>query len=243
MRIAAAMVLVLAGVAQAAVPEEISVGRFSAMAPAGVPTEWMPYSFSRYPRHTDYRLVSDAGTTVLRAEADASVSALLRRLSLDPKAYPLMRWRWKVDDVLEKSDLRTRQGDDFPARIYVLFDYDTGKLSLADRAKMRIARLVYGAEVPAAALCYVWDSKAPAGTIAPNAYTDRVRMVVLRHGSRDVGRWVKEERDLAKDFRAAFGEDPPAVSGIAVASDTDNTGERAVAWFGDITFHSPPPEK
>jgi len=242
MRIAAAMVLVLAGVAQAAVPEEISVGRFSAMAPAGVPMEWIPYSFSRYPRHTDYRLVSDAGTTVLRAEADASVSALLRRLSLDPKAYPLLRWRWKVDDVLEKSDLRTRQGDDFPARIYVLFDYDTGKLSLADRAKMRIARLVYGAEVPAAALCYVWDSKAPAGTIAPNAYTDRVRMVVLRHGSRDVGRWVMEERDLAKDFRAAFGEDPPAVSGIAVASDTDNTGEHAVAWFGDITFHSAPPE-
>jgi hypothetical protein len=236
-----ALAFVLAGAVHGAVPPEIPAARFSAMTPGAPPPEWMPYAFSRHPRHTEYRLVSDAGITVLRAEADASVSALLRKVSFETAAYPLMRWRWKVDNVLEKADLRTRQGDDFPARIYVLFDYDAEKLSLADRAKIGITRLVYGAEVPAAALCYVWASRAPAGTIAPNAYTDRVRMVVVRSGSRDLGRWVMEERDLVRDFRAAFGEEPPPVKGVAVASDTDNTGEHAVAWFGDIAFHRPGP--
>lgn len=238
---AAVLALALAGAAQAAVPPEIPAARFSTTTPGAPPPEWMPYAFSRHPRHTEYRLVSDGGTTVLRAEANASVSALLRKLSFQPAAFPLMRWRWKVDNLLEKADLRTRQGDDFPARIYVLFDYDTEKLSLAERARITIARVVYGAEVPAAALCYVWAARAPAGTIAPNAYTGRVRMVVVRSGGRDLGRWVVEERDVVKDFRAAFGEDPPPVTAVAVASDTDNTGEHAVAWFGDIAFHRADP--
>lgn len=40
----------------------------------------------------------------------------------------------------------------------------------------------------------------------------------------------------ADDFRAAFGEDPGQVTGVAVATDTDNTGESATAFYGDIRF-------
>jgi hypothetical protein len=240
-RRAALALLLLPALLPALAAEPLAPGRFSALAPGGLPEGWEPFSFSRFPRHTVYRLAAGDGVTVLRAEADASVSALLRPFSADPRAYPLMRWRWKVENLLEKGDIRRREGDDFPARIYVLFDYDPERLSFADRAKILLARVIYGARVPAAALCYVWDSRAAPGTIVPNAYTDRVRMVVVRSGAADLGRWVAEERDLARDFRAAFGEDPPAISGIAIAADTDNTGERAVAWFGDITLHPGPP--
>lgn len=238
-RLAAAVLLLLTAPSPAPA-EPLTPGRFSAAAPGGLPEGWTPFSFAKYPRHTDYRLAASDGVTVLRAEADASVSALLHAFPADTRAYPVMRWRWKVDNLLVKGDILRKDGDDYPARIYVLFDYPPDRLSFADRAKILLARVIYGARVPAAALCYVWDNKAPTGTILPNAYTDRVRMVVVRSGPADLGRWVAEERDVAGDFRAAFGEDPPAISGIAVAADTDNTGERAVAWFGDITLHPGP---
>lgn len=233
----AALLLLLAASFPALAAEPLPIARFSAAAPGGLPEGWSPFSFAKSQRHTDYRLVSDGAVTVLRAQADASVSALLRQVKADPRALPVMRWRWKVDNLLAKGDIRRKEGDDFPARIYVLFDYDPDRLSFADRAKITLARVVYGAEVPAAALCYVWDNRNPPGTMLPNAYTDRVRMVVARSGAADLGRWVMEERDIARDFRAAFGEEPPMISGIVVAADTDNTGERAVAWFGDISLH------
>ena len=40
--------------------------------------------------------------------------------------------------------------------------------------------------------------------------------------------------DLAADFRTAFGDVKPRVTGIAIAADTDQTGETVTAWFGDI---------
>ena len=135
--------------------------------------------------------------------------------------------------------MKTKAGDDYAARIYVLFDYDAGRLSLIDRLKMQLAQSLHGAQIPTAALNYVWDNRYPVGTIQPNAYTDRARLVVVESGSANAGQWVTETRDVAQDFRAAFGEDPPDVIGIALATDTDNTGETATAWYGDIEFLPP----
>ena len=41
---------------------------------------------------------------------------------------------------------------------------------------------------------------------------------------------------MLEDFRAAFGREPPALVGIAIMTDTDDTGESAVAFSGDIAF-------
>jgi hypothetical protein len=104
--------------------------------------------------------------------------------------------------------------------------------------KLALARLLYGEALPAAALCYVWDNRHPAGTSAWSAYTDRVRVVVLESGAARVGEWVEERRDVAADYRAAFGANAPLheVSGVAAGNDTDQTGESASAWFGDFRF-------
>ena len=37
-------------------------------------------------------------------------------------------------------------------------------------------------------------------------------------------------------YKQAFGEDPPMIKGIAIMTDTDNTKERAIAYYGDIWF-------
>jgi hypothetical protein len=51
-----------------------------------------------------------------------------------------------------------------------------------------------------------------------------------------VGEWVTVTRDLVADYRQAFGEEPPAIVGVAIMTDADNTGEQATAWYGDLTL-------
>lgn len=219
----------------------IDVMRFSALrAGSTLPAYLRPHVFENQPRHTDYALVEDGGRTVLRARAVASTSGLVRELRVDPVAYPLLSWRWKVTQLLAQSDLASKAGDDFPARLYVTFDLDTALLSAGERMMIGLARMLHGPAVPVAALCYVWDSRAPVGTIAANAYTDRVRMVVVDSGAANLGRWVAHERDVAADFRGAFALPAPQVTGVIVSTDTDNTGETAETYYGDVSFRPRP---
>ena len=215
--------------------------RFSALTPgAALPPEYRPYAFEGQEKRTQYELVADEGRTVLRARADASAAGIIRDLKVDPATHPVLAWRWKVTRLPEKADLRTKAGDDHAARLYVTFDLRLSALPFGERVGVTLARIIYGDDVPSAALCYVWASNAAVGTIAPNAYTGRVQMVVVESGAAHLGSWRDYERDVAADYRRAFGAAPPGVSGVVVSTDTDNTGERAEAYYGDIAFRARP---
>lgn len=222
--------------------DTIIAGAFSALkAGAALPESWKPLGVSSAKQATRYTLVDEGGVTVLRAEAHASASGLSRNIKVNPAEYPLLKWRWKISNVLKGSDIHTKAGDDYPARVYVMFDYPLDKLSFADRTKLRLARALHDPNLPAATLCYVWDSKAPAGTIVPSSYTNLMRMIVVESGASRVSQWLAVERDVAADFKAAFGNiqgaEAPAISAVAIATDTDNTGESVVAFYGDISFY------
>jgi len=226
-----------AGIVSGKNPEPVTVGAFSSLQPgADLPPEWQTTTFARIPRHTRYTLKSLDGSTVLQAQADASMSSLLRETDIDPQAMPWLHWRWRIAGLNSKSDLRSKQGDDFPVRLYVIFDYDIMQLSFFERTKIRIARALYGDSLPVAALCYVWANDDPRDSSAWNAYTDRVRMVVATSGAGEVGQWVAVQRNVKADYLAAFGEPVPRITGIAIATDSDDTGERSLAWYGDIVF-------
>ena len=109
-------------------------------------------------------------------------------------------------------------------------------LSLVDRTKIKLARSIAGVDVPTAALCYVWDNKHRVGYTAWSPYTRQLRKVVLQSGPDAIGQWRLESRDVAADFRQAFGFEAPAVTGVSVGNDTDNTDDRVTSWFGDIGF-------
>ena len=182
----------------------------------------------------------DAGVTGLRVLSDHSASSLAVVQRVDPAATPLLRWRWRVSNSVAASDLRRKAGDDYAGRVYVLFDLPPERLRVADRLKIAAARLLHGADLPAAALCYVWGTAQAAGESGWNAYTDRLRMLVVDSGNGHAGQWREVVRDVAADFRAAFGEPVPAISGVAVAADTDNSGERVEARFGALWFEARP---
>jgi Protein of unknown function (DUF3047) len=212
------------------------IAPFSSAAPgAPLPAPWKLATIPGIGKPTRYALVRDRDTVVLRADAEASMAGVAHPLKLDARAHSVIEWRWKILNLLKNSDITTKKGDDFPARVYVLFDYDIRKLPFPVRARIRLARL-FGADVPLAALCYVWDGKAAVGTSVWSAYTDRVRVIVAESGAANLGKWVTIRRDVAADFRAAFGEEPPEISGVVLATDTDNTGESATAFYGDIRF-------
>lgn len=226
-----------AGVALA-VEDRVVAAAFSAMQPATAPPAgWTPLTVAGIQNRTQYTLVSDGGVTVVRAESRAAAAGLSRTLRLNPAEFPWLRWRWKISNIIDQADLRTKAGDDFPARLYVMFDYPLEKLPFVERTKLRLARALFDSDLPAATLCYVWDNNTPLETIVPSAYSDRVRLIVVASGAARVGRWVDFERNVAADFRAAFGDEAPPVKAIAIATDTDNTGADATAYFGDILFY------
>ena len=219
-----------------------TIAPFSAAEPgAALPRGWSILALPRK-KAPEFTLVRDGGVTVLRVHSQSAVGSAIYRLEVDPQAANRLSWRWKVDHALVNAQLGKKEGDDFAARVYVSFDVPEATLPFAARAKMKLAKLIYGADVPAAAICYVWDNRNPVGTSAWNPYSDRLRMVVLESGNGRAGEWVAESRDVEADFRAAFGASwkgtVPAINGVAVSADTDQTGESVNAWFGDLRLEA-----
>jgi hypothetical protein len=213
------------------------VGKFSAAEPGGnFPDGWKPLTFKNIEKHTVYSLVKDGDTVVVKAESRGSASGLIREIKINPKEYPRVQWRWKVENILKKGDVRRKEGDDYPARIYITFEYDPQKLSVVERAKYGLVKAFYGQYPPLAAMNYIWESRSPKGTLVPNPFTDRVMMFVVESGEEKLNQWVDEERNVYEDYKKAFGEEPPLISGVAIMTDTDNTGESAEAFYGDIVF-------
>jgi DUF3047 family protein len=214
----------------------LEVAKFSVgQAGSGLPEGWKPLTFKKVPKLTSYELVKDGQGVVVKAVSEASASGLIKEVKIDAKEFPIVRWRWKVGNLLKNSDVSRKDGDDYPARLYITFEYDPEKVSFGKKLKFKAGQAIFG-DIPIAALNYIWESTTPVGTIVNNAYTDFAKMVVVESGPEKVGMWVEESRNIYEDYRKAFGEDPPMINGVAIMSDTDNTKERVTAYYGDIVF-------
>ncbi|MEC7815176.1 MAG: DUF3047 domain-containing protein [Pseudomonadota bacterium] len=200
---------------------------------------WEPLQFPNIDTHTRYELVTDDGVQVVWAETQAGASGLISRLSVEPGESLILRWRWKVANVYEKGDARTKAGDDYPARIYVAFEFQPDKAGFFERAKRKTVEVLFGEELPGNALNYIWANRLPVDTIVPNAFTDQTMMIAVNSGADQAGEWVTVERDIVADYREAFGEAPPRIVGVAIMTDADNTGESATAWYGDVSLSRP----
>ena len=214
----------------------LEVGKFSASEPGtSLSDGWKPLTFKKIPKLTTYELVTDGSHVVVKAISDASASGLTKEVRIDPKEFPIVRWRWKIENLLQKSDATRKDGDDYPARLYITFEYDPQKVSVGKKLKYKAGQVLFG-DIPIGAINYVWETKTPVGAIIDNAYTDFVKMVVVESGPSQIGLWVDESRNIYEDYKKAFGEEPPMINGIAIMSDTDNTKERVTAYYGDIVF-------
>ena len=196
----------------------------------GLPQQTKPF--------TRFSVVDIDGRHAVKVEADKSYGNLVHPLAVPESALHLS-WRWRIELPLSSSDLRTRGGDDTAVRVCVFFDESLESISFAERQLLRFARARASAPVPAATVCYVWDTALPRGTALENAYTRRVRYLVLESGSDKLNQWVVERRDIDADFMRLFGAESPAVPpviGIAVGADADNTAGHSVAYVADVAL-------
>ena len=194
---------------------------------------------------TRFDLVTLDGAQVLRISADNAYANLVHELpALSVGPGSTLRWRWRLDEPLPLADLTRKSGDDVPLKVCALFDLPLAQLGLIERNFLRLARSVSHDYVPAATLCYVWDNKLPVGSELPNAFTHRVRYVVLDSGTAQLKQWVTHERHLSADFLHAFGHESegrvPPLMAILVGADSDTTDGSSLAYASDLVLKITP---
>jgi hypothetical protein len=237
MRIIICLITVLVIVLPSSLQAQVifDVGKFSAAEPGNkLPVGWHPLTFKKIPSHTKYTLIRDGNTVVIKAVSRASASGLIRKIRIDPQKYPFIRWRWKISNIYKNGNVTKKTGDDYPARIYITFEYDPDRIGFLEKIKYNLAKQFYGEYPPSAAINYIWASHAPIGTMVSNPYSERNKMIVVKSGKKTLDTWMTEERNIFNDYIRAFGEKPPMISGIAIMTDSDNTREAATAFYGDI---------
>lgn len=177
----------------------------------------MPKIFSG---KTSYVLRSaDDRLLALHADSQGTASGLYFQTRVDLRKTPYLNWSWKVENLLAGHDERSKSGDDYPARIYVVFSDG----------------LFFWRTL---AINYVWSSNQPIGSQWPNAFTANAQMIAVHAGKDDLGRWVSEKRNVLVDYHHLFSGEPGIVDAVALMTDTDNTHLSAQAWYGDIWFSS-----
>ena len=222
-------------------PLEFVIDRFTGDTTTdGFPKGWEALTFKKIPQHTTYTIKQSDGNFYLKAESRKSASGLIKRIELDPKTYPILSWRWKIERIIQSGDERRKDRDDYAARVYVTFKYDPQTAGLWEKIKYGSYKTLYGEYPPKASLNYIWANKLAKGESAVSPYTDRSRMIAVESGETGLGEWQTEERNLFLDYKALFGEAPPLIQGIAIMTDSDNTGESAIAYYDDIVFKKAP---
>jgi len=200
---------------------------------------WRHKPMSSLKRDTVYKIEPDGSRTVLKAEADKSASLYVAPFSA-PMAVPAsLGWAWKTDALVPGADNRDKKREDAPLRVLAAFGGDETKLPEEERKRMNRAEKLSGTKPPFATLMYIWSEQVPVGTVIPSAHTSQVKMLVVASGKQGLGQWQTFQRDLAADYRKAWGGSAGPLLGVAVMTDTDNTGTQASGWYADLRLGCP----
>lgn len=206
-------VWIVLAVALAAIParaDPLVLGRFS----SGDTDGWQVREFEG---ETRYRIVELDGRKVLEADSVSSASSLYLERKIDLSETPVLEWSWRIEKPLGVADERTRDGDDFAARVYVVAPGEG----------------IFGLPL---GISYVWAGQARVGEFWPNPFTSRVMMFALDSGTGASDAWRIHRRDVRADFLRLFGRKVDRLEGIAIMTDSDNSGLSARAWYGDLAL-------
>lgn len=198
---------------------------------------WRPLDLPKVDEKTVYTPIEDGGRRAVHAESQCAASALvIPTPELDLDATPMLRWSWRVDRALTIENERAKPGDDFAARVYVLFAFEPKRASFFARARHRLGKALYGDLVPGSAVNYSWTSREPRGEAWDNPFSDTSKMVSLGPG--EVETWRSERVDVRADFTRLFGHAPPQALALALMTDSDNSCQAAEARFADFRFEA-----
>ncbi len=220
-------------------PSRWSAASSSAPASAsGAPAHWEHFKLPGK-RPTQFAYVQVDGRDAMAVTAVSSASMLRKAVRIEPSALGHVRFSWKVPALISGADMAQRDKDDAPVRVVLAFEGDRSLFSPKNAMLSEMARMLTGEEMPYATLMYVWCNQRLPGSVIVNPRTDRVRKLVVETGPGRLNQWLEYERDIRADYLAAFGEEPGALVGVGIMTDSDNTHSTTKAWYGPVSTTLP----
>ena len=196
---------------------------------------WTHYKLpGKTPSEFEYELAD--GRDAIAAKAQSSASMLRQVMRVEPSALGLIRFSWKLPDLIQSADMSVREFDDSPVRVVLAFEGDRSKFSNKNAMLSELAHALTGEPMPYATLMYVWCNTCERESVILNPHTDRIRKLPLESGRDKLNRWMDYERAVRDDFVKAFGEEPGMLTSISIMTDTDNTKSVARAWYGTVSL-------
>ncbi len=201
---------------------------------------WQHVVFTPTKHPNQFAEVCVDGKNSLQITSKSGGSGLVWLHAFNPQRTPWLRWEWKVSNMLPKSDLRTKEGDDTPIRMMILFPQSQKNATWLDRlAFQRLkseGRHFPGEAIPHAVLTYVWSRQIPLHKVMVSPYAERVRLIALDRGKHHVGKWRMHQQNLARDYKKAYHQPLPSRVMLAIAADADNTLGSFTSWVANVKF-------
>lgn len=205
-----------------------------------VPKGWELRKRLSSTKGAEAKWVIEDDVQAVRLHSRGTLTFLEKTVDIDIKEYPIVTWKWKVKNILQGIDESMVEGDDHPIRIFFVFDPDASKQSFWFRLK-RVLYLdrIHGHPFGGRFTEYLWSSHLQSGNIINDPKKPWQKLIVIEGGSKNLGKWLSYERNLYKDFKELYGEEPRRLIFIGILNDTDQTGQDAVSYIADLMFHRP----
>ena len=183
---------------------------------------WENFQFSGNKNPTKFTVVKDSNFTYLKIVSDSSASGLIHKNQFNPNQYPVLSWRWRVNDIIDEADGRTKSGDDYPIRVFVMFDDDSAGTSFWTSIRNSAIKLLYGMEPPESSLCFVWSNRVYNEKFFDSPYSETVKIIPIQMGEAGLKVWFEHRININEQFREVFNRPCPGSAKIAIMADTDN---------------------
>jgi len=195
---------------------------------------WENFSFTGDKKQTQYSIESDSNLSYLKLVSQSSASGLIYKHHYNPNQYPIMTWRWRVENVINEADGKNKSGDDYAIRIFVMFDDDSVETSFWTSIRNSAIKLLYGNEPPESSLCFVWSNITYGDKYFDNPYSETVKIIPIVMGESNTKNWYSHNVNIATLYREIFKRSCPTSAKLAIMSDTDNTGSNTLAYLDVI---------
>ena len=179
---------VVIGGAVSAQNQSLVLENFQAKEADGFPSNWEHENQRSQSKGRDaYKVQAENGVNFLAAK-DAGQRIKKKKIDWDPKAFPVLTWRWRLQKATTDNEPI--------AAIYASLDTDLMFIPVFTK--------------------YVWSATKPEGTFTEGGMFSGSEIVV-QSGTKDVGQWFEERVNVYEDFKRIHQHEPaPKAWGISI---------------------------
>lgn len=161
---------------------------FQAREADGFPSNWDHESQRSHSKGRDaYKVQTESGANFLSAK-DAGQRIKKKKIDWDPKAYPVLTWRWRLH--------KAPDGAEPVAAIYASLDTDLMFIPVFTK--------------------YIWSATKPEGALTEGGMFSGSEIVV-QSGTKELGQWFEERVNVYEDFKRIHQHEPAAKAwGISI---------------------------